>query len=308
MSQHDILNPNPRWQADLQDSMCPNFGFQKKRPLTRSASKAFGGVPYTRELGNTGHGFYLSWIGRSLACVRKLKQFQEQFEDGFFTIVDWDAAPKPGNGRQYVGRFVSEVVEVETASAVWDVQNLQFEEIPTVPMLQYPADWQNWAIDIYPLNDFGQQKLATQGTWAFTQRNLGGIVRTTADDGAVIGDWAQHEWRGYGFQFWGLVGAGQGIAQLFLDGTQVATIGFSAANAVLQPQMLFQMTNVPLDIHRVQIVVQPAVFTPNEGGVVLDIQTWAAGPAPATWTAPSTPSGYTAAAAPCSWFKLRVMR
>lgn len=308
MSQHDILNPNPVWTSDLQDSMCPDYGFQKKRPLTRGSSKAVGGIPYTRELGNTGHGFYLSWLNRSLACMDKLKWFFEQFEDGYFTLIDWDAAPAPAKGRQYVGRFVSEVIPVETGNGMWSAQEVQFEEMPTVPMLVYPSDWQKWAIDLFPVNDFGQQKLYTQGTWAFTPRVFGGIARTTADDSGVVGDWAQYEYRGYGFQLWGLVGSAQGIAQVFLDGTQVATIGLSAANSTLEPAMVFEMTNVPLDIHRVQIVVQAAQYLRPGGSLASSLQTWPAGPAPAGWTAPSLPAGDSVAALPCSWFKLRVMR
>jgi hypothetical protein len=310
MSQYDVLNPTPLWDAALQDSMCPDYGFTRKRPTTRSLQKAVGGVPYTRELGNTGHTFTFSWNTRTWACVQKLKWFYEQFEDGFFTIIDYD-----GGGRHYVGRFTTEVTPVETGNGMWSVQNAQFEEIPTAPMLQYPNDWQNDAIWLYPVSDFylidedaGDQKLAIQGTWTLLQESFNGAKRTIASDNGTIGDWAQYEYRGYGFQLWMMVGSGQGIAQVFVDGVLAATIGLASASLILQPQMIFEQVNLPLDLHRVQVVVQAAEFVPTGGGANETIQTWGAGIPPAGWTQPSTPSGYTPAGLPCAWYALKVMR
>lgn len=265
MSQRDVLNPLPGWDPQLGDSMNPDYGFTRKRAVTRALTKAVGGVPYTRELGNTGHTFVLSWLGRTYPCVQKLRWFYEQFEDGFFTVIDHDGA-----GRHYVGRFTTEVIAIETANNKWDVQQLQFEEIPESPMLQYPNDWVHDAVDLFTLNDFGDQKLCLSGTWALAAQNFAGIERTVATDNGTVGDWAQYEYRGYGFQVWCLVGAGQGTATVLLDGTQVATVNLAGPAAALQPQMVFEMTDVPLDLHRVQLTV--------------------------------------ATAAPCTWYKLRVMR
>jgi hypothetical protein len=265
MAQTDILNPVRGWDPQLGDSMNPDYGFTRKRAATRGVQKAVGGTPYTRELGNTGHTFVFSWLGRTLNCVRRLKWYYEQYEDGFFTLIDWD-----GGGRHYVGRFTTEIAAIETANNKWDVQNVQFDEIPTLPMLQYPSNWAADAIDLYPFNDFGDQKLATQGTWATTVRNFGGVLRTTADDAGAIGDWAQHEYRGYGFQLWMLTGAGQGTVNIFLDGIEVGTVNLATSGVALVPVKVFEKVNVPLDIHRVQAVQTLAL--------------------------------------PCSWFKLRVMR
>lgn len=310
MSQHDVLNPSPWFDQSIQDSMNPNFGFTRKRASTRSLQKAVGGIPYTRDLGNTGHTLTLSWLGRSLACVERLKLFYEQFEDGYFTIIDWDAqtAAVGAQPRHYVGRFTTEISPIETGNGMYDVQNAQFEEIPQCPMLMYPGNWAQDAVDVYPFNDFGDQKLATQGTWSYTARQIGGVARTTADDAGDAGDWAQHEYHGYGFQLWCLVGPGQGMVQVLLDGAIVATVGLSSSSPLLTPQMVFSMQNVSLDLHRVQIVVLAAEFVPTGGGSNEAIQTWAAGAAPAAWSMPSTPGGYTPQALPCSWVKLRVMR
>lgn len=249
----DVLNPVQGYDQNIGDSMCPDYGFTRKRAATRSMQKAVGGVPYTRELGNTGHTFVLSWLGRTWKCVRRLKWFYEQFEDGFFTLIDYD-----GGERHYVGRFTTEIAPIETSNNKWDVQNVQFEEIPQCPMLKYPSDWDKDAVWLYPENDFGDQKLATQGTWALAARQFGDVSRTVATAAApAVGDWAQHEYRGYGFQLYALVGAGQGTAQVYVDGTEAGLVNL-AANGGLAPRMVYEQVNLPLDLHRVQLVAQTA--------------------------------------------------
>lgn len=249
MPETDILNPDTDWDATLQDSMCPNYGFTRKRTSTQLRKKAIGGTPWTRETQNTGHSFSLSWIGRSWACVQRLKRYYEQYEDGFFTIIDWD-----GGGRHYVGRFTSEVVPVETGNGMWDVQNVTFEEIPRVPMVQYPQDWDNDAITLYPTNDFGDTKLATSGTWNFALQNFEESSVTTATSTGNAGDWAQYEYRGYGFKLFLLQGPEFGQCEVLLDGNVVATIDCYAA-ADSGPQMVLMQQNVSLDIHRVMVQV-----------------------------------------------------
>lgn len=159
MPSSDILNPTAVWEEDIQDSMCPNYGFPRKRTGTQLHKKPVGGTPWSRETANTGHTFNLSWVGRSWACVQRLKWYYEQYEDGFFTIIDWD-----GGGRQYVGRFTSEVIPSETGNGLYDVQNVTFEEMPIVAMAQYPSDWDHEAVLFLISNDFGDQKVATSGS------------------------------------------------------------------------------------------------------------------------------------------------
>jgi hypothetical protein len=129
MPQTDILNPAPGWDPELGDSMNPSYGFTRKRASTQLHKKAVGGTPWTRETANTGHAFSLSWLGRTLAVAERLKWYQEQYEDGFFTIVDWDGGAGE-QGRHYVGRFTSEVVPTETANNRWDVQNVDVRGDP----------------------------------------------------------------------------------------------------------------------------------------------------------------------------------
>jgi len=150
-------------------------------------------------------------------------------------------------------------VPTETANGMWDVQNVQFEEIPQSPMLQYPNDWDDDAVWLYPLNDFTDEKLAIQGAWAQGTVQSNGVVRTILTDAGTIGDWAQHEYRGYGFQLWMMTGPAQGTVQILVDGVQVEAAMALTRTTALAPTMIYQETNLPLDLHRVQVVQTTAV-------------------------------------------------
>lgn len=260
MAQTDVLNPAPGWDPDLGDSMNPSYGFTRKRGSTQLRKKAVGGTPWSRETQNTGHAFSLSWLGRTLACVERLKWYSEQYEDGYFTIVDWDGGAGE-QGRHYVGHFTSDVIPTETANNRWDVQNVMFEEIPQQPMVKYPGDWRPKvnAIWIWPFNDYGDQKTATQGAWT-AGYPLGappaGQVQSQAltSAGTNAGDWAQHEYRGYGFKLFMLEGPDFGIVEVFLDAVLIATVDLYKAVAT-GPAAVVWKGNVPLDIHRVQVVM-----------------------------------------------------
>lgn len=254
MPSTDILNPQPAWEDDIQDSMCPNYGFSRERPSTLLSVKAIGGSPWTRETQNTGHSFSLSWLDRSWACVQRIKWYYERYEDGFFTIIDWD-----GGGRHYVGRFTSAPKIVEAGNGMWSIQGLTFEEVPGAPMVQYPNDWDNDATVLFPFNDFGEQKLAASGAWAANNRTIEGSPAQTLDDPGTNGDWAQYEYRGYGFQLYLMQGPEFGQCQVYLDGVQQNTPGGSPtfdcyAAADIGPQMVLQMQNVSLNLHRVKVV------------------------------------------------------
>jgi len=261
MPETDILNPTAIWESDIQDSMCPNYGFTRKRASTQLRKKAVGGTPWTRETQNTGHTFTFSWLGRSEACANRLKWYGEQYEDGYFTIVDHD-----GGGRHYVGRFTSEVIPVETGNGMYDVQNVTFEEMPAVAMVEYPSDWDHDSILFTTVNDFNDQKLAYSGSWtqatlaAAPALTLGGFARThlsttyMTNPGTTADDWATYEYRGYGFKLWMLTGPAQGKAGVYIDGVLNTTVDCYAATAVAA-NVVLTVTNLSLDIHDVKVVV-----------------------------------------------------
>lgn len=270
MPETDILNLTAIWESDIQDSMCPNYGFTRKRAGTQLHKKAIGGTPWTRETQNTGHTFNFTWSTRSWDCVQRLKWYGEQYEDGYFTIIDHD-----GGGRHYVGRFTTEVTPVETGNGMYDVQNVTFEEMPQAPMLSYPSDWNHDSVMFFVANDRGDQKLATSGAWAEAAVaaptvTLGGVARETlpglvmTDGGATAGDWATYEYRGYGFQLWLVRGPEYGQCDVYLDSVKLQTVDCYAATE-LGPQMVLSQPDVSLDIHDVQVVVDAAKNSSSSG-------------------------------------------
>ena len=288
----------PTYDNDLGDSLTPNYGFTRKRTITKLSQKAAGGAPYTRDTQNTGHRFAFSWIDRNYACVQRVKQFSEQFEDGYFTIIDWDGGPQ-GEGRHFVGRFVTEVIPVETDFNKWSILNAEFEEVPTVPMVQYPGDWDNDAIWHYASNDFGQPKAATYlaanaGLWALTPRP--GMLQgagaaspgASLDTAGALGDWAQYEYHGYGFQLFMLAGPDGGRFTISLDGVELVnplpipsipggafvpnTTFDSYAVAPLNPALILTWPKAPLDFHRVMVT---ALAQKNAASTGTNVRWWA---------------------------------
>jgi hypothetical protein len=279
MPETDILNPTAAWEGDIQDSMSPNYGFPRKRTSTKLQKKAIGGTPWTRDTQNTGHVFTLSWLSRSGACVERLKQYYEQYEDGFFTIIDHD-----GGGRHYVGRFTTEVIPVQTANDTFDVQSVTFEEMPKVPMVEYPSDWDHDSILFNVTNDFGDQKVATNGSWtqatlgATPAVTLGGIARGAGNPlplsdvvmnnaGATAGDWATYSYHGYGFKLWLVTGPAQGKCDIYIDNVLNTTVDcYSASSAAAA--VVLTVESLSLNIHDIQVVVDAAKNASSSGTAI----------------------------------------
>ena len=257
MSQLDILNPTPTHPLN------PDYGFQKKRPLTHLSAKANQGAPYFREITDTGHQFSLNWNDKLASHARKLKWYYEQYRDGFFTLIDHE-----GGGRHYVGRFSLPVEPVPTSHNHWAVQQVLFDEVPSAPMLVYPGDWNNDAIWRGSVNDFGDRMVAgVSGTWTLNPSAYAKSGFIFQDAGTTTTDQAVYVYVGYGFQFWAPTGPAYGLASLFLDGVQVATVDFYS-NAVAAAKLLFQMQNVSLGVHTVMLQSQNAKNTASSGYMV----------------------------------------
>ena len=248
MSQLDILNPTPTHPLN------PDYGFQKKRPLTHLNAKANQGVPYFREITDTGHQFSLNWNDKLASHARRLKWYYEQYREGFFTLIDHE-----GGGRHYVGRFSQPVEPSPTGNNRWSVQQVLFDEIPGVPMLAYPSDWNNDSIWCLLLNDFGDRMVAAvSGTWTLAAPGsmfLASYSKSAHlfwNAGTVTTDQAAYIYAGYGFQLWAPKSNALGIASVLLDGAVVGTVDFYAAEATAS-SMLFEMQNVSLGLHTVAL-------------------------------------------------------
>lgn len=268
MPETDIINPTAGWDTALGDSMNPSYRFVLRRPSTLLMKKPTGGSPWTRDTQNTGHKFELGWSGRTLACARRIKQYYEQYEQGFFTFVDWD-----NGGRHYVGRFTSEPQLSEANNNKWNVQGAIFEEMPGAPMVNYPSDWDHDSILLRAFDDYGDQKVATSGSWSEGATlhefsiTLGGFARVHAaadatmyNPGNTAGDWATFAYRGYGFKLWMETGGAFGGCDVYLDGVKLATVDcYAPANT--GPAVVLTKEDVPLDIHEVQVVVNATAHT-----------------------------------------------
>jgi len=242
MAQTDILNPTPTHPLN------PDYGFQRKRPVTHLSAKANQGPPSFREVTDIGHSFALNWIDRMARDARKLKWYYEQYRDGFFTYVDHE-----GGGRHYVGRFSQPVEPIPTQHNHWTVQQVLFDEVPGAPMLVYPGNWMEDAIWRPLLNDFGNRMVAAvAGTWTLAADANAHSLYHFSNAGTVTTDSAAYLYAGYGFQFWAPTGPGNGQANILLDGVVVETVDFySAAPSVAAS--LFQLQNVSLGLHTVTL-------------------------------------------------------
>lgn len=258
MPETAILNADVSWQADIQDSIGPDYGWERLRRSQLAIIKPAFGRPWSRTVGNGGHSTTFSWMGRSGACVERLKQWAEQYEDGFFTIVDQD-----GGGRHYVGRFVGDMPLSQAGHDKYNIQGWSFEEIPGCPMVEYPSEWERWSVLMPPIDDFGDQTAATfsalAGHWFRPEpvANDDGSVYTPRQlmiPAPTAGDWITFEYRGYGFRLWAKCGVSYGIISMFIDG--VAQPDIDLYNALeLGETMVYENAAIPLGVHRVKLVL-----------------------------------------------------
>lgn len=252
MAETDILNCVQGFDRTLQDSMNPNQGWQRTRTSTLAVAKPAFGQPWTRETSNGGHVYTLNFTRRNLAVTERLKMFYEQFEDDFFTLIDWD------NGRHYVGRFTGEMPQSFVSNGRYSSTGWKFEEIPGCPMVQYPQEWYRWGVVKRPFDGFGSPRVATNSAnWtrpAAVANDVGFMVQPNQIQNLnpVGGDTLTFEYRGYGFRIWADQGPNYFGANLTVDGQFVTPLNINAA-VEMGIQNVYENTSMPLDIHRVQI-------------------------------------------------------
>lgn len=93
------------------------------------------------------------------------------------------------------------------------------------------------------------------------QITLGGILRTNLPAAMMsnpgnAGEWAQYQYRGYGFRLMLMAGPNQGQCQVLLDGAPVQTVDCYAALVGGAQPAPFVLTrqNLSLDFHRVKVI------------------------------------------------------
>ena len=254
----DILNPTPTHPLN------PDYGFQRKRPVTHLTAKANQGAPYFRDIMDVGHQFSLNWADKLRNDARRLKWYYESYRDGLFTLIDHE-----GGGRHYVGRFSTPVEPMPTGHNRWTMQMVIWDEIPLSPMIEYPSDWQNDAVWRLALNDFGDRMVAAvSGTWTLTASASAKSGYVFTNGGTVTTDAAGYVYQGYGFKLWAPTGPALGQATVLLDGTSAGTVDFYSA-AAAPSTCLLTAQSVPLGLHTVTL--QP-LNTKNAGSSGYTIQ------------------------------------
>ena len=259
MAETDILNPVAGWWDVLGDNPNWSYGWTRKTATNKRLARPRLGRRYSRELLNAGYSMTLNWIDRPYSTVLYLKKFYEQFQGGYFTLIDRD-----GGGRHHVGNFTSEPVGVETANDKYTVQGLIFEECPQARMLIYPSDFAASSHLIYSVDDYLEPLVATQGAWTpQLAPTMAGTSLSAPSSyemlnaAPVAGDFAQIEYVGWGFQMLFRSDPLLGMCDIYIDGSiYIAGLDLSTGNGPGVAGGLIQKVDLPLDKHRIKVVAK----------------------------------------------------
>lgn len=238
MSETTLLN------ASATDALNPNFGWRGDLAKGFSYFQAKRGPMYGRRTQVTGRTFGLQWLKRSKATAALLKWHCDQFENGFFTLADYE------KGRYYSGRFMPETyTETPVGYEQWNVE-ATFVEIPGLAMYAYPNVWgvPN-SIFMEEVDDFGNDLAKLTGTWAAgggTPHGSGSKVSNTLNDTA---EWLYY---GYGFRVYSAKAGDLGIVAVSVDGGAETNVDlYSAAPAA--SAVVHTNANLALGEHRVKL-------------------------------------------------------
>ncbi|HZU30895.1 MAG TPA: hypothetical protein VFB79_07250 [Candidatus Angelobacter sp.] len=239
MSEQNILNPSPS------SSLNPDYPIPFQDPQINARYQPKSGKVYMKKLATRGRVHSLTFSKRLSTDYQALMQWFAQYENDFFTYVDWE------RNRYFSGMFADQPQYSHDANNQTTVQ-AQFVELPGLPMFQYPSNWGVDSIFIYPKNGFGDdQPKYTGAGWSTDQVNASAKNGIYSFD-ATTNDIAEIIYFGYGFRYWSLKAANLGIVEISLDGTVLGTVDLYAA-ATAASAALFTQQNVSLGIHRVKL-------------------------------------------------------
>ena len=282
MAETDILNP-ANWQlGGFVFNPNPSYGFSRKPTNNRLLQRPRLGPWITRDVGNGGHIFPLSWVNTDITTAMRVVRFYHDFKSGYFTFInpDW-------SNRHFVGRFTAEPEAIETANGKWTIQGATFEEVPTARMLCYPNDWTNDGHPINVVDDFFPNgspaplvalSSSTGAAWVLQiSPTYAGASATTPtayeafNVTPVAGDFAQMQYVGWGFQMTFRLAPTLGNINILLDEVALVTDldlstgalsgahgGAASAQVGLtlngSASVTVTVTNIPLDMHRVKVL------------------------------------------------------
>jgi hypothetical protein len=275
MANTDILNPNIGYSTVLGFNPNWNYGGPRKPGANYSTVRPRFGRWQTRSVGDSGYSFDMVFVDRPIQQVWYVKRFYEQFQNGFFTIIDYD-----NQSRQHVGRFTSYADDTHTANLKYTIR-VTFEESPGAPMLEYPSNFANEGCMIYTVDDWistqgvPNMRVATSGaTWVLQQTPAAVLTGALATDPSSyevfeavtnVNDLAQMEYQGWGFMMTLRLAPYLGLCNLYVDGVLMLGNIDLSTGAILAPEpginysvdelgLQLTMAQLPLGRHRVMLV------------------------------------------------------
>jgi hypothetical protein len=238
MSEVNLLN------ATLGDGTSPDYGYvEQLPPEILAAAQMQDGALYTRRANARGRIIDLVWNARLQADCDRIRQWEAQYEQGFFTYADYERT------RYYSGKFASPLQYSPAGFNKWNVKG-QFVELPGRAMYQYPTNWARDAIMLDDTDDFGNVRWKFTGAWG----QYSGVEPFGGSDYFVnvTNSSAEMIYFGYGFRVWARKQGNLGQMSISLDGTLLTTVDLYNA-AAIAAAVVYTNANVSLGFHRVKL-------------------------------------------------------
>jgi hypothetical protein len=229
MSEQNILNPS---NVSL---LNPDYGYTEGLQELRTMTQSMSGKLFMRRQRGAGRIYQLVWKSRGSAVADQMRQWENQYRDDFFTLADWI------RGRYFSGHFQAPLTYSPSGNEQYDIKG-NFEELPTVNMYQYPANWTRDATFLYARNGFGDDLVKLTGTWNWTANGEALLGSDYLNANTNTTDKAEWVYFGYGCRIWSPKGTNVGIFQATVtrvrDGATVASALvdlYSPSNLPSQP-------------------------------------------------------------------------
>jgi hypothetical protein len=243
MSEQNILNPAAG------SVYSPDYGWDRQKSDLLRARMASGKI-YPRRGGVQGRVWNFQWNKRLSADAEYLDQWAAQYEDSYFTIVDWDL-PTP---RYYTVSFTGPIKVSPAGHQQYNVTG-QIEERAGKAVFQYPAGWGTDSIFIEEKDSEGNPLVWLTGAWG-TQGAGNGHHGTSAYFSNTADNIAEWIYMGYGFRFWSVRRTDSGIVEISLDGTVLTTVDlYTPGGGFVVSSVLYTNASVNFGRHRVKLRV-----------------------------------------------------
>lgn len=158
MSEQNILNPA------VTSPLNPDYAIKITDPQVVSRWQARSGKPFFRRLAARGEVFEMTWGKRMFADYLTLLQWVRQYENDYFSFIDWDHS-----GRYYTGMFADQPTFTREANNQVTI-TAQFVVVPTLPLFQYPSNWGVDSIFLEEAAGYGDLVKLT-GNWDRRDKN-----------------------------------------------------------------------------------------------------------------------------------------